>query len=171
MKVLGDPGTGLLPAGIGGAGTADRSADAGDGGDPARGAGARRGRDGLRQRVYARRADRRRSSGCSRSPAKAACSAHIHMRGGVPGLRETIAAAANAHAPLHIVHVNSSAGDDLDEFLTLIKAARDGRPGRHDRSLSVRRGHDRDPVRAVRRLGDWPDESSGSINSCPPANG
>jgi hypothetical protein len=47
------------------------------------------------------------------------------MRGGVPGLKETIAAAAAARAPLHIVHVNSSAGDDIDEFLALIQSARD----------------------------------------------
>src|SRR6185503_16979255 len=50
---------------------------------------------------------------------------HIHMRGGAAGLRETIAAAKSAGAPLHIVHVNSSAGDELDAFLAQIKAARD----------------------------------------------
>ena len=52
-------------------------------------------------------------------------SAHIHMRGGVPGLDETIKAAAAARAPLHIVHVNSSADKDIDAFLAAIKAARD----------------------------------------------
>ena len=46
------------------------------------------------------------------------------MRGGPAGLRETIAAAKNAGASLHIVHVNSSADTDLDEFLSIIKAAR-----------------------------------------------
>jgi dihydroorotase len=47
------------------------------------------------------------------------------MRGGLPGLKETIAAAAATRAPLHIVHVNSSADDELDAFLAAIKAARD----------------------------------------------
>jgi dihydroorotase len=52
-------------------------------------------------------------------------SIHIHMRGGVPGLEETIAAARSAGAPLHIVHVNSSAGNDIHAFLDTIQAARD----------------------------------------------
>src|SRR5262249_17615193 len=52
-------------------------------------------------------------------------SAHIHMRGGVQGLHETLEAASRAHVPLHIVHVNSSADADIDAFLAAIKAARD----------------------------------------------
>src|SRR4030095_904907 len=51
--------------------------------------------------------------------------AHIHMRGGLQGLQETIAAAGAAHAALPIVHVNSSADTEIDAFLTAIKAARD----------------------------------------------
>ena len=39
-------------------------------------------------------------------------------------MHETIAAAAAAGAPLHIVHVNSSAGDEIDGFLAAITAAR-----------------------------------------------
>jgi hypothetical protein len=50
---------------------------------------------------------------------------HIHMRGGLAGLKETIAAAAAARAALHIVHVNSSGGDELAGFLAAIRAARD----------------------------------------------
>jgi dihydroorotase len=46
------------------------------------------------------------------------------MRGGIAGLHETIKAAAAARAPLHIVHVNSSAGNELDQFLAAIQAAR-----------------------------------------------
>ena len=49
-----------------------------------------------------------------RVAAAGGASAHIHMRGGVAGLHETIAAAAAAGAALHIVHVNSSAGDEID---------------------------------------------------------
>jgi dihydroorotase len=47
------------------------------------------------------------------------------MRGGVSGLDSTLAAAARAGAPLHIVHVNSVGGDDLAAFLEHIQAARD----------------------------------------------
>jgi len=52
-------------------------------------------------------------------------SAHIHMRGDITGLQETIAAAKAAGAALHIVHVNSSAGDQIDQFLAAIRTARD----------------------------------------------
>ena len=60
-----------------------------------------------------------------RVAAEGGASAHIHMRGGLAGLHETIDAAAAARAPLHIVHVNSSAGDEIDQFLAAIQAARD----------------------------------------------
>ena len=60
-----------------------------------------------------------------RVAAEGGASAHIHMRGGIEGLEETIAAARTAKAALHIVHVNSSAGDELGAFLAAIKAARD----------------------------------------------
>ena len=136
MKVLGDPGTGLLPAGIGGSGVGQRGADGGDGGDPARGTGARRGGDGVRQRLHARRADRPRSSACSASRRKAASRPTFTCAAALAGLQETIKAAAAARAPLHIVHVNSSAGDEIDQFLAAIKAARDAGPGRDDRGLS-----------------------------------
>ncbi len=86
-------------------------------------------------------------------------SAHIHMRGGAGGLRETIAAAKAAGAPLHIVHVNSSAGDELDGFLAADQGGARRGAGRHDRGVSLRRRHDRDPVGALRRLARrWPDE-------------
>jgi len=125
MKVLGDPGTGLLPAGIGGSGTAT---------DAQMQAMEAILREGLAQGAVAMGFGSAYTPGAPiaeiermfKIAGEGGVSAHIHMRGGVPGLRETMAAAANAHAPLHIVHVNSSAGDDLDEFLTLIKAARDG---------------------------------------------
>ena len=61
-----------------------------------------------------------------RVAAEGGVSAHIHMRGGLAGLHETIKAAAAAGVRLHIVHVNSSAGDELDGFLAAIRAARDG---------------------------------------------
>jgi N-acyl-D-aspartate/D-glutamate deacylase len=124
MKVLGDPGTGLLPAGIGGSGAAT---------DAQMGAMEAILREGLAQgavavgfgSAYTPGAPMSEIERMFRVAAEGGASAHIHMRGGLEGLRETIAAAANAHAPLHIVHVNSSADSEIDAFLSAIKAARD----------------------------------------------
>ena len=124
MKVLGDPGTGLLPAGIGGSGTATEAQMA---------AMEAILREGLAQGAVAMGFGSAYTPGAPMSEiermfrvaAEGGVSAHIHMRGGLAGLHETIAAAAAAHAPLHIVHVNSSADDELDAFLAAIKAARD----------------------------------------------
>ena len=125
MKVLGDPGTGLLPAGIGGSGTAT---------DAHMAAMETILREGLAQGAVAMGFGSAYTPGAPMSEiermfrvaAKGGVPAHIHMRGGLRGLQETIAAAAAARTALHIVHVNSSAGDEIDGFLTAIKAARDG---------------------------------------------
>jgi dihydroorotase len=125
MKVLGDPGTGLLPAGIGGSGSAD---------DEQLKAMEAILREGIAQGAVAMGFGSAYTPGAPigeierlfRLAAEGGMTAHIHMRGGVNGLKETIAAAAAAKAPLHIVHVNSSAGDEIDQFLAIIKAARDG---------------------------------------------
>ena len=124
MKVLGDPGKGLLPAGIGGSGTASEAQMA-----------AMEGllKEGVAQGAVAMGFGSAYTPGAPiseiermfRVAAAGGVSAHIHMRGGVPGLDETIKAAAAARAPLHIVHVNSSADKDIDAFLAAIKAARD----------------------------------------------
>lgn len=123
MKVLGDPGKGLLPAGIGGSGTASEAqmvemeallrkgiAE----GAVAMGFGS----------AYTPGAPMAEIERMFRVAAEGGVSAHIHMRGGLAGLQETIQAAANAKAPLHIVHVNSSAGNEIDQFLSAIQAAR-----------------------------------------------
>ena len=124
MKVLEDPGKGLLPAGIGGSGTASEAQIA---------AMELLLREGLAQGAVAMGLGSAYTPGAPMSEiermfrvaAEGGVSAHIHMRGGLAGLRETIRAAAAAGARLHIVHVNSSAGDDIDGFLAAIKAARD----------------------------------------------
>ena len=124
MKVLGDPGTGLLPAGVGGSGVANEAQ---------MGAMEAILREGLAQGAVAMGFGSAYTPGASiseiermfRVAAEGGVSAHIHMRGGVPGLQETIKAAAAARAPLHIVHVNSSAGDDINQFLAAIQTARD----------------------------------------------
>src|SRR6185295_7822672 len=124
MKVLGDPGTGLLPAGIGGSGTAT---------DAQMAAMEAILREGIAQGAVAMGFGSAYTPGAPMSEiermfrvaAAGGLSAHIHMRGGIDGLRETIAAAKAAGAPLHIVHVNSSAGSELEAFLAAIQAARD----------------------------------------------
>jgi N-acyl-D-aspartate/D-glutamate deacylase len=124
MKVLGDPGKGLLPAGIGGSGSAT---------DAQLAEMEAILREGLAQGAVAMGFGSAYTPGAPMSEiermfrvaAAGGVSAHIHMRGGLDGLRETIAAAKSAGAPLHIVHVNSSAGNELDGFLAAIKAARD----------------------------------------------
>ena len=124
MKVLGDPGKGLLPVGVGGSGTASEAQLA---------AMEDLLRKGLAQGAVAMGFGSAYTPGAPMSEiermfrvaAAGRVAAHIHMRGGVPGLQETIKAAAAAHVPLHIVHVNSSADKDIDQFLAIIKAARD----------------------------------------------
>jgi len=124
MKVLGDPGTGLLPAGIGGSGAAS---------DAQMAEMEAILREGLAQGAVAMGFGSAYTPGAPiaeiermfRVAAAGGVSAHIHMRGGLKGLQETIAAAAAAHAPLHIVHVNSSADTEIDAFLAAIKTARD----------------------------------------------
>src|SRR5688572_4484226 len=124
MKVLGDPGTGLLPAGIGGSGTAtdaqmaDMETILRQGlaqGAVAMGFGS----------AYTPGAPMSKIERMFRVAAEGGAPAHIHMRGGLKGLQETLAAAASARSALHIVHVNSSAGDEIDAFLAAITAARD----------------------------------------------
>ena len=125
MKVLGDPGKGLLPAGVGGTGHATEAQMV---------VMEALLRDGLAQGAVAMGFGSAYTPGAPMSEiermfgvgARSAASAHIHMRGGLAGLRETIAAAAAARVPLHIVHVNSSAVAEIDAFLAAIKAARDG---------------------------------------------
>ena len=46
--------------------------------------------------------------------------AHIHVRRGVEGVQEALANAVATGTPLHIVHVNSSAGNDITRMLALI---------------------------------------------------
>jgi N-acyl-D-aspartate/D-glutamate deacylase len=124
MKVLGDPGTGLLPAGVGGSGSATEAqlvemeqllrkglAD----GAVAVGFGS----------AYTPGAPMSEFERMFRVAAEGGASSHIHMRGGIEGLRETIAAAKAAGAPLHVVHINSVARDEIDAFLAAIQAARD----------------------------------------------
>lgn len=125
MKVLGDPSSALLPAGVGGTGTATEAqiaqmeailrkglAD----GAVAVGFGS----------AYTPGATMAEIERMFKVAAEGGASVHIHMRNGPAGLDSTIAAAGAAKAKLHIVHVNSSGGDDLAAFLAKIKAARDG---------------------------------------------
>jgi N-acyl-D-aspartate/D-glutamate deacylase len=124
MKVLGDPGTGLLPAGIGGTGTATEANMV---------AMEALLRKGLAEgavavgfgSAYTPGAPMSEIERMFRVAAAGGASAHIHMRGGVAGLEETVATARAAGVPLHVVHANSSGGEEIVPFLAVIEAARD----------------------------------------------
>jgi N-acyl-D-aspartate/D-glutamate deacylase len=49
---------------------------------------------------------------------------HLHIRPGVAGLQEALELADETHAPLHVVHVNSSALAETPVMLEMIRAAR-----------------------------------------------
>ena len=123
-KVLGDPGKGIAPAGIGGFGVATEAQIAEmeqllkqglDEGAVAVGLGS----------AYTPGATMAEIERMFRVAAAGGVSAHIHMRNGVAGLDSTIAAAKSAGAKLHVVHVNSSGDTSLVAFLERIQAARD----------------------------------------------
>jgi N-acyl-D-aspartate/D-glutamate deacylase len=134
MRVLGDPGTGLLPTGIGGSGSAteeqlqEMEALLRHGlaeGAVAVGFGS----------AYTPGATMAEIERMFRVAPEAEASVHIHMRGGVAGLHETIEAAAAAGAALHVVHVNSSAARRSRRHApraarSSSTAARTSRPGR-----------------------------------------
>jgi dihydroorotase len=124
MAVLGDPSTGLLPAGIGGFGSAsEQQIDEME----------RRVRAGLDQGAVAVGFGSAYTPGAEMSEvarlfavaAEYGAVSHIHMRGGLVGLDSTITVAREARARLHIVHANSSAGQAIGPFLDMIKSAQD----------------------------------------------
>jgi imidazolonepropionase-like amidohydrolase len=49
---------------------------------------------------------------------------HVHIRPGVAGLKEVLALAGETHAPLHVVHINSSALAETPVMLEMISDAR-----------------------------------------------
>jgi N-acyl-D-aspartate/D-glutamate deacylase len=124
MEVFHDPGTGLLPVGIGGSGVATP-----DQLDEIE-AILRRGLDRGALAVgfgsaYTPGATMQEIERMFAVAAEYGASSHIHIRNGVAGLDSTIAAAHRVGAPLHIVHANSSAGPDIVAFLARIQAAQD----------------------------------------------
>jgi N-acyl-D-aspartate/D-glutamate deacylase len=124
MKVLKDPGTGILPTGIGGSGSATEAQIAEMESLLRKGLAEGAVAVGLGS-AYTPGATMAEIERMFRVAAGAGASAHIHMRNGVAGLDSTIAAAQAARAKLHIVHVNSSGDTSLTSFLSRIQAARD----------------------------------------------
>jgi N-acyl-D-aspartate/D-glutamate deacylase len=124
MRVLKDPGKGLVPAGVGGSGRANEAQI---------GEMEAQLRKGLADGAVAVGFGSAYTPGASmaeiermfRVAAEGGASAHIHMRNNVAGLDSTIAAAAAAKTKLHIVHVNSSSDTNLVAFLEHIQSARD----------------------------------------------
>ena len=121
MDVLGDPGD-FLPAGIGGSATAtEEQLDEIE----------RDIREGIMQGAVAVGFGSAYTPGATMGEIERmfavagenGVSTHIHMRNGLAGLDSTISAASRAGAPLHIVHANSSAGGQINEFLSTIEVA------------------------------------------------
>jgi N-acyl-D-aspartate/D-glutamate deacylase len=123
MRVLGDPGKGLLPAGIGGTGSATDAQVAEMEAILRKGLAEGAVAVGMGS-AYTPGAPMAELGRMFRVAAEGGASTHIHLRDGLRGLHETIEAARDARAALHIVHVNSVAGDDLPAFLASIEAAR-----------------------------------------------
>jgi N-acyl-D-aspartate/D-glutamate deacylase len=121
MTVMDDPGD-FLPSGAGGYGIAS---------DAQVGEMARRIEEGLAQgavavgfgTAYTPAATMAEVETMFRVAAEHGASAHVHMRGGLRGLAETIETAVKANVPLHIVHANSSGGASIVEFLQIIERA------------------------------------------------
>ncbi len=124
MEVLKDPSTELLPAGIGGSGSASEAQITEMEGILRKGLAAGAVAVGFGS-AYTPGATMDEIQRMLRVAAGGKASAHIHMRSGVAGLDSTIAAAFAAKAKLHIVHVNSSGDTSLEAFLRHIQAARD----------------------------------------------
>lgn len=123
MDVMDDPGTGLTPAGV--AGSDPATADQMDEIETR----IRRGLDRGALAVgfgtaYTPGATMVEVERMFRVAAEYDAPVHIHLRRGVAGLDSTIAAAERAGAHLHVVHVNSSAGEDIEEFLATIEESR-----------------------------------------------
>lgn len=123
MRVLNDPGQGLLPAGVGGSGTASDAQIAEMEAIVRKGLAEGAVAVGLGS-AYTPGAPMSEIERIFTVAAEGHASAHIHMRGDVHGLEETIAAAKSAGASLHLVHINSVSGAQLPEFLAAIEAAR-----------------------------------------------
>ena len=51
-------------------------------------------------------------------------SVHVHIRRGVPGLKEALSIAWQAKAPLHVVHINSAGTTATPDMLAMIAGAR-----------------------------------------------
>jgi N-acyl-D-aspartate/D-glutamate deacylase len=124
MQVLHDPGTGLLPAGVGGSGMASDAQQTEMEAILRRGLAEGAVAVGFGS-AYTPGANMAEIERMFRVAGGGGASAHIHMRGGIAGLDSTIAAAKAAGAKLHFVHINSSADTLLPAFLEHITAARD----------------------------------------------
>lgn len=124
MKALKDPSKALLPAGVGGTGSASEAQIAEMEAILRKGLADGAVAVGLGS-AYTPGATMAELERMFRVAAANNATVHIHMRNDVAGLDSTIAAAANAKARLHIVHVNSSGDTNLVAFLSRIQAARD----------------------------------------------
>ena len=153
MKVLGDPGQGLLPAGHRRQRHRHRGTGRGDGGDGAdRPRAGRRGRR-PRQRLHARGADRRDRANLPGGGRRRRLGAHPHARRPRWPAGDHRRGQARRRGAAHRARELVGRRRDRPVPRRHPGGAR-RRPGRDHRGLSLRRRHDRDPVGALRRLAD-----------------
>jgi hypothetical protein len=122
MKVLGDSGQ-FLPSGPG----ANKVPDEAQRADMLErlDVGLRRGAVGVGMGLaYTPAASATEALQVYRVAARHKVPVYIHLRGGMSGLIEAIGDAAASGAPLHVVHVNSSGGQQVASFLEAIEGAR-----------------------------------------------
>lgn len=123
IVAMGDPSKGIAPIGIGASGSATEAQVASMEAILRKGLAEGALAVGMGS-AYTPGANMAEIERMFRVAAEGGASVHIHMRNGLAGLDSTMAAAAAAGAKLHIVHVNSSGGDELVAFLEHITAAR-----------------------------------------------
>jgi N-acyl-D-aspartate/D-glutamate deacylase len=124
MRVLGDPSRALLPSGIGGSGSATETQLVAMEAILRKGLAEGAVAVGFGS-AYTPGATMAEITRMFRVAAAGNASGHIHLRNGISGLDSTIEAARVAGMKLHVVHANSSSGDDVASFLGRIQAARD----------------------------------------------
>ena len=151
MQVLGDKGF-LLPAGPG-RGPGHRGADRPDSPKVSRRVWTPAAWRSAWDRVHAARLARG-EAGVFRLAAKHGAFVHAHLGGGLAGLKTLLGLAGETRAPLHIAHINSTAGDDIGARSARSTTPAPAEGGCHDGGVSLHGRRDADPIGAVRQLGE-----------------
>lgn len=83
---------------------------------------------------------------------------HGHLRGGNADLKSTLNLAAVTGAALHIAHINSTAGDDVESWLASVREARAGKVDVTTEVYPYTAGASLIQSALYDRFAEWPDE-------------